>query len=293
MATTVLRPTYAISGWAANVDDDFGIRWVATSQDATDGPAPKLRTSERPYAAGAYRATSFPASNPITLQGWGRGPGGRAAVVAARQRFLGLFTDGGQQLLVIDDGLAPKQALVELAAKPKFTIWPDCSGFDWQLPLLATDPVFYDTNLQLASTSLPTPSGVGLDWVTGGGLNWVSGGGLNWGLVTSSGTMTLTNTGNAISWPVFTLAGPLTLPIVTDNATGQKLAYSGTLVGGDSLVITTNPAGRSVLLNGSDRFTLMTSASWFPVPPASTVTVALAASAGSGSLSASWRNASW
>jgi hypothetical protein len=294
MATRILWPTYAVSGWAANVDDDFGVRWVVTTQDATDGPTPKTRISERPYGAGAYRAVSFPASNPITLQGWGRAPGGRPSVMAARKQLFGLFTDGGQRLLVIDDGLVPRQALVELAAKPKFTIWPDCSGFDWQLPLLATDPRLYDTATQAGSTTLPTPGAVGLDWVTGGGLNWVTGGGLNWGTTTSNGTFSMANTGNADTWPTFTLTGPLTGPVtITNNATGQQLTYSNTLGAGDSLVITTDPAKRSVLLNGSDRFTLMTSASWFSIPASSAVTVALAASAGSGSLSASWQNASW
>jgi hypothetical protein len=368
-------------------------------------------------------------------------------MTAARQRFLAIFPAGSQQTLVIDDGIGPKQANVELTAEPKVGFWADATGFDWQLQLTAVDPVYYDTTVQSGSTTLPTPGAVGLDWSTGGGLNWgmpnyapnpnfetstvgwgprnsstlarqaggsvggfsclvtstqastetglittpsikglvsgagytfsadvkpsttstmtmyadwldatgtfisttsvatsgvtsgtwqsitsthtapanadranlyVTGGvmavgasfgidnlmfrptaatgtgtGLDWGSSISNGTLSLGNTGNADAWPVFTFVGPLTMPMVTNNATGQALAYSGTLAAGDSVVVTTSPFGRSVLLSGADRFTLMTSASWFPIPPGSTVTVAFAASAGSGSLSASWRSASW
>jgi hypothetical protein len=206
---------------------------------------------------------------------------------------LALFAGGGQQTLTIDDGIGAKQATVELSSDPKVAPFTDATGFDWQLQMTAIDPVYYDTLIQSASTTLPTPGAVGLDWVTGGGLDWATGGGLNWGSSVSNGTLSIGNSGNADTWPTFTFTGPLTIPMLTNNSTGQQLAYSGTLAAGESLVITTSPFGRSVLLAGADRFTLMTSAAWFPIPPTSSVTVAFAASAGSGSLSASWRSASW
>ena len=296
MPTTFLLPTYTIAGWSANSDDDFGCRWVVASQNASDGPPVKTRISERPYGNGSYRAQSFRASRPIPLTGWVQCPN-RVAAIAARARFLALFTGGGQEVLTIDDGVGPKQTTVELASDPKVAPWSDATGFDWQLPLIAVDPCYYDTTVQSASTTLPTPGAVGLNWNGSvgatGGLDWASGGGLDWGSSVSNGTLSMSNTGTADTWPVFTFVGPLTLPMLTNTGTGQQLAYSGTLLAGDSLVITTNPFGRSVLLSGSDRFTLMTAAAWFPIPPASSVTVALAASAGSGSLSASWRSASW
>lgn len=294
MPTPFALPTYTINGWSANVDDDFGARWTVATQDSTDGPTPKLRMSERPYGAGAYRAQSFPAARPMTLQGNVQA-GSRAATAAARSRFLAIFTGGGQYPIIIDDGIEPKQTLVELAAIPKVAIWEDGSGFDWQLPLSAADPRYYDTTVQTTSTGLPSPSSTGLDWSTGGGLDWTGGGtgGLDWGTATSNGVMTLSNSGNADSWPTFTLTGPLTMPALT-TATGQVLAYSGQLSSGDTLVIATaEQPGRSVLLNGSDRFTLMTSATWFAVPPSSFISVTFSAVAGSGGASASWANASW
>lgn len=295
MPSTFALPTYSISGWMANVYDAFGCQWgVATTQGVTDGPGVKTHFAERPYGAGAYRAPSFRSARSIVLQGWCDCPD-RATTAAARARFLALFPGGSQQTLLIDDGLGPKQAKVELAGDPKCAIWSDATGFDWQLTLTATDPVFYDVMVQTTGTSLPTPGAVGLNWSPGGsgGLDWVTGGGLDWGTTLSNGQLTLWNNGNADAWPVWTFTGPLTNPMLTNISTGQVFTYSGTLVSGDSLVITTNPVGRSVLLNGSDRFTLLTAAPWFPIPPYSTVTCAFVASGGSGSLSASWAHSSW
>lgn len=292
MPTVLTYPTYTVGTWSAGVDDDNGARWGVSDQDIYSAPGTKTRISERPYSTGAYRAPSFRTSRTITLTGWCAAQD-RASVRRARDTLMSTFPDGGQQTLTFNDGISPRQMRVELASDIKIKFDHNPWFFHWQLTLIAIDPVFYDTTIQSASTTLPTPGAVGLDWATGGGLDWVTGGGLNWGSSISNGTLSLGNPGNADTWPTFTFTGPLTIPMLTNNATGQSLAYSGTLAAGDTLVITTSPFGRSVLMNGVDRFTLMTSAAWFTIPPASSVTVAFAASGGSGSLSASWRSASW
>lgn len=290
MPTTYAYPTYTINGWGANVADDYGCLWfVQPGTDITYGPGVRLRTSPRPYSAGTYRANSFRDSRNITLTGSVQCPD-RVTMTAARNRFLGIWPDGGQQTLTVDDGISPKQIAVELAAVPKFDVWEDATGADWQIQLLAADPRFLDTTVQNASTTLPTPGASGLSWP----LNWSAGGGLNWGTVASNGSTTLTNAGNAPAWPTFTLAGPLVAPFFTDGSTGRLLAYSGNVLVGESLTIVTDPAKRAVTYSdGADRFTFMTSAQWFPIPPKSSITVAFGASSGTGTLSAAWSNASW
>jgi hypothetical protein len=292
MPTVLTYPTYTIGGWSAGVDDDNGARWGVADQDALSAPGAKTRISERPYSSGAYRAPSFRSSRTITLTGWCAAQD-RASVRRARDTLMSAVSGGGQQTLTIDDGISPRQCRVELASDVKIKFTGSPWFFHWQLSVVAVDPVYYDVAVQSASTTLPTPGGVGLDWSTGGGLDWSTGGGLNWGTVVSNGTFSMANSGNADTWPVFTFTGPLTSPMVTNTSTGQQLAYSGTLSAADNVVITTAPVGRSVLLNGADRFTLMTSAAWFPIPAFSNITIGFAASAGGGSLSASWSSASW
>jgi hypothetical protein len=249
-----------------------------------------MRTSPKPYADGSNRAPSFRDSRTVTLTGW-CSTQGRLTARQARDLLARAFPDGGQQVLTIDDGINARTILVELASETKVSFGGNPYLFQWTFSVWAADGRYQDAAVQTASTGLPIFNN-GLDWSTGGGLNWSTGGGLNWGSTASSGSFTMANTGTAVSWPVFTLTGPLTLPTITSTA-GQMISYGASLGASDSLVISTDPANRYVQLNGSDRFTLLTSAQWFPILPGSSVTVALGASGGTGALSAAWSNANW
>jgi Phage tail protein len=291
MATRLMYPTYDIEGlWAANVIDAQGNSWGVSTQDASNLPGTKLKQSDRPYGDGSYRANNYRASRTINLTGW-MTSANRLSTDQARDLIATAFPDGSQQTLTIDNGNLTKTIAVELASDIKVAFNGNPYSFTWQLTLWAADGR-YSQGTQLVSTSLPTAGAVGLDWATGGGLDWATGGGLDWGSVASSGTMTLVNNGTAPIWPTFTFTGPLNVPILT-AAGGQQIGYLGNLGVGDSLVVVTDPYKRSVQLNGTDRFTLLTPASWFSVPPKSSVSVALQASGGSGTLSASSQSASW
>ncbi|MCU1680932.1 MAG: phage tail protein [Amycolatopsis sp.] len=291
MPAVLTYPTYSINGWNAGVLDDNNAMWGVSSQDALNMPAPRMRTSPKPYADGSFRAPSFRDSRTVTLTGW-CATQGRVTARQARDLIARAFPDGGQQLFTMDDGVAARTVLVELASEVKIAFGGNPYLFQWQFSVWAADGRYLDANVQTAVTSLPI-FGNGLDWSTGGGLDWSTGGGLNWGSVSSSGSFVMQNTGTAQSWPVFTFAGPLTLPVLTNTGTGAQIAYADTLGASDNVVIVTDPEIRSVALNGSDRFTLLSAAQWFSIPPGGSVTVSLAASGGSGTLSASWQNASW
>jgi hypothetical protein len=106
----------------------------------------------------------------------------------------------------------------------------------------------------------------------------------------------MANNGTAEAWPTFTItsgANSLTNPTITNVFTGATLAYNGTLNPNDTLVIVTNPFGRSVILNGTaDRRPLLIRAEWFSIPAATTGAVAFSATSFSATafLSASWSN---
>ncbi|MFD5089317.1 hypothetical protein ACFWMR_01855 [Amycolatopsis thailandensis] len=289
MPTRVIWPTYTIGTWAANVDDDLGCRWVVEKQTLNDGIGRKTHTSERPFGMGAYRSRSYPAARTGLIQGYCQAPD-RASRVTARDRLMSLFPAGGQALLVVDDGVAPRQLLVELDSDVlKCDVWKTGEGIDWQLPLIATDPRWLDTTMQVAGPF--TVGGVvadGLDWGSGG-LDWANGG-LDWGSSGNGGVLSLTNPGSAPTWPVFTVVGPLVNPALTNPVTGDVIAYTGTVEAGQTLVIDTSPFTRSVALNGVDRSGLLASAQWIEIPPGGQVTVQFSG-AGAGTVTASWRYA--
>jgi hypothetical protein len=293
MPTPLVYPTYTIGSWAANVLDDFGCQWgVSAGIDITNGPGRKTHITSRPYVTGAYRSRSFIDGKSVTMPGWVSCPD-RLSMIAARSRLLALFPYGEQLPLVVNDGFTSRTLTVELADKPTVDTWQDGFGFDWHLSLYAADPRFLDSTIQNVTSVVGSAATDGLDWSTGGGLNWATGGGLNWGTSGNIGSLVLTNTGNAESWPTFTLVGPVGAPLLTDVATGRVIAFGDVVGLGHTLVISTSPFNRYVQLDGVDRFGSLVSGQWFPVPPSTTSTVIFSGGGTSGSCTASWQNANY
>lgn len=187
--------------------------------------------------------------------------------------------------LIVTDAAGTRMAMVQrsdaVLMKPT-----NVSSAAFSLSVTAPDPLKYDPNVVTGTTALA--AGVsGLDWATGGGLDWSTGGGLSWGRLASDGTYTIRNAGTAPSWPTYTIYGPtdissLTNVTITDAATGRVIPYTGMLSIGDSLVIQTNPANRSAILNGvSDVWGGLVAPQWFPVPAGGQVTVQFQGASGS------------
>lgn len=290
-------PYYTIgSSWSVNVDDDYGCRWgVAPGVDIMNGPAVKTHITTRPFQIGAYRAKSYLDGRTITLPGWVTCPS-RQAMIAARDRFLSIFPDGGQRTLTMFDGYNHNRSLtVELSGTPTLKPFEDGRGFDWQIQMYAADPRWLDTTVQTSGpTGVAGAATDGLNWAptSTGGLNWANGspGGLNWGTSGNSGVISLANTGTATTWPVFTVNGSVTDPIFSNPTTGYVVAYKGLVDVGQTLVLDMSPFTRSVALNGIDRLGAVISAQWLSIPPQSSITVQFAGT-GTGTVSVAWQNA--
>ncbi|MEV4604800.1 hypothetical protein AB0K15_46555 [Amycolatopsis sp. NPDC049253] len=294
MPTQVILPVYTIGSWSANADDDFGCRWVIEPDGAsfiTDGLGRKTHNSERPFGSGAYRSRSYPAARSGALQGW-CDAGTREARVAARKRLMSVFPDGGQALLVVDDGIDPQQITVELdAGVPRCAVWADGAGFGWQLPLYAADGRLLSTTERSARATLATGSTDGLDWANGG-LDWANGG-LDWGSSGSNNVLALANSGTATTWPLLTVTTPSSLqnPAWTDPVTGGVLAYTGTIVAGQTLRIDCSPFTTSpVTLDGIDRTGALGAAKFISLPPGSSRAIQFTG-VGAGTTVATWRDA--
>lgn len=290
MPTRVIWPTYQLGSlWAANMDDDFGCRWVVTSQTFSSGPPRKTHLSDKPFGMGSYRARPFVGARYDTIAGWCDG-GDMAGAEAARDRLLRLASESGLLPLTRSTPSGDRVLQVELNADAiRAEPWKTADGFDWQLQFAAVDPRWLSPAPQTAGP-IAVGGGAtdGLDWGSGG-LDWGSGG-LDWGVSGVGGVFTLVNPGTAPTWPLFTVAGPITNPSFTNPATGDQIAYTGLVEVGQTLVIDTSPFSRSVTLNGVDRIGLLAAAQWIEVPPGGQVTVQFGGS-GTGTVSAAWPTA--
>lgn len=125
------------------------------------------------------------------------------------------------------------------------------------IEMTAADPLIYGSTLKGAGpTGLPTPTAgltfpVSYDVVFG---------------ASAGGSFVVTNNGNYLTPPVFTIVGPMTNPKVTFTSTGQFFGSNISLAAGDVLVI--DMGARTVFLNGTGyRYnTVMNGSSWWGIP---------------------------
>ena len=100
-------------------------------------------------------------------------------------------------------------------------------------------------------------------------------------------SFTITNTGDAEMWPVWTIHGPGSSLVVTDTTTGLLFSTGDVLGGSDVLVIDTTPGVKTMTLNGVNDFTnLVNSSTLFSLTTgANAITVALAGTSSATTLS--------
>lgn len=285
MATSLGRVSWTVGGLVLNQTDDNGVTWaVERTQGWYDGAPVRLRNTPKGQESGDFRSKSRRGSKTVVLAGWIKAP--TIALAESARNTVTALQSGDQFQLVWSTPNSARYALVEFSDTPMITPTGDGRDLDFQLTLLQADPdrYYWDTiagapvSLTAGPIGVPSASS-GLDWVTGGGLDWVTGGGLNWGTVTSTGTASLTNPGTATAWPVFTLAGPLTSPTITDQASGSALSYTGSaLVAGETLVIDTK--AKTVQRNGVNRRRELTTAQFnqMTIAPSATKTFVLSTS---------------
>lgn len=146
----------------------------------------------------------------------------------------------------------------------------------------ATDPRVYSQTLNTATANQATVAGTGVTFPVTFPLSF--------GGAVSGGQLMATNAGEFTAPWVATISGPIDNPILENITTGQTLAFTGSLIAGETLVV--DSLARSVLLNGTaSRYSwLVVGSQWFGVQPGANA-IRLAGTAGSGSVSFSYRSA--
>ncbi len=138
------------------------------------------------------------------------------------------------------------------------------TDFEWSvghhratLQFAASDPKRYAVNESTSPTvGLPSP-GVG-------GLTFPLTFPLAFGTPGTPGSTTVTNAGEAPTWPIYTLTGPITGPIITTGISVLRFATDFELALGQTIVIDTDT--RSVLLDGVARPDVLTQREWAYLP---------------------------
>ncbi|AJT67448.1 hypothetical protein T261_5832 [Streptomyces lydicus] len=165
----------------------------------------------------------------------GRGPAGlpevldqlrRATAVRQEESPLVVQLAGARRLMW---GRVTRRAL---PADRKYTWGNPAGSIEWT----CDDPRRYEVPEQASRTGLPTPE-PGLDWHPDDpppGAEWD----LDWGGTATPGAVTVDNTGDADTYPVLAITGPVIRPAVTNQA-GAVLEYDITLADTDRLVIDT------------------------------------------------------
>jgi hypothetical protein len=145
-----------------------------------------------------------------------------------------------------------------------------------QFTVLAGDPYIYDYPAQQAIAQISSAAGIGI------GFNVAFNTGFGGPITTFP--VAISNHGTHTAYPVITLFGPMTNPVLVDAVSGITMALSITLSSGDTLVV--DCRNKSVVLNGTaSRRSALTGLSWFAVPAGGSATITLGAVSGTGTAS--------
>lgn len=281
ISSVLALPMYTVDGWAGNTIDGDGVEWWVTKEDGwSTGPGVRLELADRPQRDGSFDARSFRSARVVTLAGTAIAPD-RDTRERAKDRLAAVLADGSALTeFVVQERTVSRRALVRLSDGTKVTDRNPVS-FDWSIQLTAPDPFRYGTSLHQLTCGLPRP---------GPGITFP----LKFPLVfgqSVDGSLGLGNAGTATVWPVWTITGPCTEPVIRNDSTGEQLAFALSLFPGD--VLTVDAAARTVFLGGaSRRGALLPRSSWFGLPPGNT-TISFDAfdDTASGTLAVSWCDA--
>lgn len=223
-----------------NLNDGISGAWLNTEIAGLEMPT--IRTSSGNFAGrdGGYVGAQYYSARDITIQGT-IFSSDTATLEQARINIqaallgssvtMGILTNAGNSYTVycnlLDFQMPIKQGLFNAPFK---------------IELLAPDPTIYSNS----SATIP----VNVPKVTSGGYNYP----VVYPVVYAAGTLptTITNAGNILVYPIITLTGIATNPMVTNNTTLQFFSLALTTGSSDQIII--NMAQRTVLLNGSSIF---------------------------------------
>ena len=274
--------------------DENGVRWfVQHAQGWWGGTGIRNNDQDRSGSDGAYFAPPDRAARVITLSGTADCPD-EAAMELAMDQFTALLSDRAMHTLTVGELTRTRQADVHLGADP--AVDPtDSSEFDFELTVIAVDPLKYGADLHVDQTGLAQDAPGGIQWNGPAGTTgviWNAPGGLVYqGDNGNTGVLLLENNGSAATPVRFAISGPVNAPSIVDVTNGNRITYPDFVPSGSQLVIDTGTGYAA--LDGANRYPQLTSRGFFKIPKKSAIEVAFRSSTPSPSavLTAAWRDA--
>jgi hypothetical protein len=255
---------------------DFQIEWrglvmghnTAYGWKSLDGwlamPGMRLNDEARPGRHGAFAGQELADERVVTfdftLMPWGATT--MDAAFAALRLATAVEENPAEEALVVQLSGQKWQAFARvtrraLLADGLYTAQSTPGALQW----VATDARLYAAGAALTATAgLPTAGGGGLVFPLVFPLVFGSG--------TSIADLVATNTGTVTTWPVFTITGPVTGPVVTNTTTSQALVFNPSFVVAAGQTLTIDTDARTVTLAGVNRRDQLVTAQWFGLPPA-------------------------
>lgn len=304
MALPTIGDTWELDGFQFNAGefDERGFSAVAEASGWDDGLPARPQLTARPNGDGSYRSANYRGSRVVELKGLAKARSRveredliatlKAVCPDARTLYPLTKTTRARTLTLY----------VELTDAPAVTALPDGLHCTFSIQVVAADGRQYSTELKSAQAMLAQAGAEGVYWngpAGSTGVEWNGPAGTT-GTVyqatsSTSSVIALDNDGFAPTPILFTITAPTTgtmpTPTITNNDTGEVIAYSGTLRTGDVLIINTGTG--LALLNGVPVRGLFSRFEPFEVPARSSIAVQFSAGgpADTATLLAQWSDA--
>jgi hypothetical protein len=255
-------PTYTLDGWTGNATDGYGVDWIITVEDGWSSNAPvRLATADNAGYDGGQSGPVLLGARLISLKGTAVAAD-RLTMLAAKERLRAVAMGDRRAAyrLVVAEAHLTRSTLVKHATEIKIAD-RGSHMFDFELMLRADSPGREGATL-LAEGPLTLSVATEAPRATFDAEFPVSFGGTNPGA-----TATVTNIGDADTYPVLAITGPVARPTVANLTAGTTGSYNLTLGAGDILVA--DHGAKTALVNGSRDVSGLrsSSSSWWALPP--------------------------
>lgn len=254
--------TPVLNGFTLQGSDSFGAVWSTSVFDGWwDSPGSTGSTAQNAWADGGWIDEAFLQPRTLVAGGLVRGADRPSTRQAIDRLLAAIPVRTLAPLSVMEDGLS-RSVRVRQEHKPVIS-WLSDTLASWNVQLTAPDPRRFSGDgvsafTYSASTGLPS---------TTGGLTLPLTAPFSIGATVTSGSVTVTNQGNATPPVRVTFTGPVVNPILR-TTTGGYMAFNITLDAGQTLVVDLDK--RTVKINGTVNRRNVMSGSWI-TPAAGTV----------------------
>jgi len=232
---------------------------LITSLKGLDLPPQTIQEQKAPFQDGTTPIDRLLNIREVVLEGAINAPNNFAGIAGYRRSIISaLNPKAGPGIFVYQNDIASYLIKNVIPEGPLFSDKALTDPFQtFQLTLYCHDPYLYDVS--------PTVAAIGA-------------------------STAVVNAGDVMAPITITISGACTNPIITNATSGYAIKYIGSLTSGQSLVISTAFGNKSVLLNGANAMSLISSDTVFWGLLLGSNTITFSASSGTPTVSLSFSN---